>query len=359
MRRSISTKVGLVVAIVVIIVLVILSAIVIINAKDSLRKQVDTTLRYTAIGVGRTAESALSQVATSTKLVDSKIDLLLGDAKNANDGIELSAATLKRELSTMLASTRLGLASTLYIKGVKVDDPRYQLGDDVIITALQRGSEVSFTDLQNSQEILKNSPAIKQALDTDKPVFGAPNTANILGKDYYSLQMAFPVHKDGKVIGVLSQRIDLDYFDGIINDTSNDQWPEVGRFLVHPDGLVIVGYRAQHPNGKMFTSLSSDPQHQKNAARVLKGENFVTENYLQSRGDYALIANHSFTLPAFGIKLGSYVSVPAKIALKPVTTLIWIIVITAIVAIIIIVLFFYFYIDKAFIKRVRNIQATL
>ncbi|WP_143429053.1 hypothetical protein, partial [Helicobacter sp. 13S00401-1] len=354
MRKSISLKVGSIVAIVVIIVIAILAAIVITNAKDALKKQVYSTLRYTAISVGRTAESNLSQVGVSTKLVTNKIELILGDNK-----AELSAATLKREISTMLKATRLGIASTLYIKNAKVDDPRYQLGNDVVITGLQRGNEITFSSLEESKEVLNSSHAMKQAFDTNKPIFGAPTNTTILGTNYYSLQMAFPLDVNGKVVGVLSQRIDLNYFDNIINDTSNDQWPEVGRFLVHPDGLVIVGYRAQHPNGKPFISLSNDKAHQENAAKVLSGQDFVTENYLHSRGAYALIANHSFELPNFGIKLGSYVSVPAPIALKPVTILIWTIVITAIIAIIIIVVFFYFYIDKAFIKRVRNIQATL
>ncbi|PAF41798.1 methyl-accepting chemotaxis protein, partial [Helicobacter sp. 11S02629-2] len=353
MRKSISLKVGIIVAIVVIIVIAILSAIVIVNAKSALKNQVEATLRYTAIGVGRTTESQVSQVAVSTKLVAHKINLLLKDNQ-----AELSSATLKREISTMLAATRLGIISTIYIKNAKVDDPRYQSGNDVAISGVQKNNQVIFLGANEAASIFRNSPPMQKAYTTGKPALGSPMSGDVGGTNYYALQMAFPLMKDGQTVGSMVQRIDLNYLTGIVSNTANDQWPGIYRLIVDPTDRVVVG-NFPNSNGKLFASLVDSDEHRQNATRVDTGENFTTETYLKDRNGYALIANHGFEIPGFNTKWSSYVSVGTDVALKPVTTLIWIIVITAIVAIIIIVLFFYFYIDKAFIKRVRNIQATL
>ncbi|WP_143429061.1 hypothetical protein, partial [Helicobacter sp. 13S00401-1] len=353
MRKSISLKVGIVVAIVVIIVIAILSTIVIVSAKDALKKQVNATLDYASIEIGRTTESSISQVGVSTKLAASKINLLLDD-----NAAELSAATLKREISTMLKATRLGIISTVYIKGAKIDDPRYQIGDNVAISGIQKGDTVTFLGAKEAENIFKNSPPMQKSYETGKPALGEPMHGEVGGTNYYALQMTFPLIKNGKTVGSMVQRIDLNYLNGIVNDTSNDQWSGVYRLIIDPRGTVIVG-NFPNSNGKVFASLVNSDDHRKNAARSAAGENYNVENYLPDRHGYALISNHSFELPGFNTKWSSYVSVASDIALKPVTILIWTIVITAIIAIIIIVVFFYFYIDKAFIKRVRNIQATL
>ncbi|WP_143429043.1 cache domain-containing protein, partial [Helicobacter sp. 13S00401-1] len=352
MRKSISLKVGIIAAIVTIIVIAILSTIIIETAKSALKDQINSTLEHTSIEVGRTAESQIAQVRVSTALIAYKLNLLLSKSS------ELSATTLKYELSSMLSGTKFGIASSLYLKDTKVDDANYELNGDVLMSVAQSGASLDFLDSRASKVVLDKSPTIQKAIDTRYPSIGSPVNININGKDYYSLVMAFPLMKDGKVIGALSQRMDLDYLNSIVDDNTNDKWPNIYRLIVNPNGIVVVG-NFPNSNGKVFGNLINDPDFKVIAAKTARGENFISDVYLSDRKAYALIASHSFPLTGFNTNWSTYVSVAAPTALQSITNLVWVATITAIIAIIIIVVFFYFYIDKAFIKRVRNIQATL
>ncbi|PAF49650.1 hypothetical protein BKH43_06485, partial [Helicobacter sp. 13S00401-1] len=356
MRKHISLKVAVVVVVVTFIVILILSIIAAISTSNTMNKSVRQTLTLASEGMSTVLDGKISQAGTSMSVTASKVSEVI-----AHFGM-LPSALVTPEVRSLNNSSDSVLSSLIYAD-TTTDNPNYVAPNGhTLLRAINNGrGDSTLLYAKHAYDEVSSSPIIKSALE-GKISIGPPTVKTVNGKEYNTVQLAVPITQNGKVIGVIAQFLDLNFMQKIISDMTDiregDIMRSASRYLVY-DGVAVVSNVTGESNKPIgdIKMLADSKDFDALQTHLANGDDFYGK--ITSDGRSFLVANNNFKLSKFGASLNMLVLVPSDIALKPVTILIWTIVITAIIAIIIIVVFFYFYIDKAFIKRVRNIQATL
>ncbi|PAF43249.1 methyl-accepting chemotaxis protein, partial [Helicobacter sp. 11S02629-2] len=356
MKKQISLKVAVVVVIVTFIVMLVLSIIAAVNTSNAMNRSIKQTLSLASESMSTLLQGKITQSSTSMSVTASKASNVIG-----HWGM-LPSSLVAPEVKSLNNASDAVLSSLIYAK-TKTDDPRYVAPDGNTLLRVISNADGDSTFVSNKEAFneIESSSVIRSALE-GKISMGRPAVKTINGKEYNIVQLAVPIIKDGKVIGVVAQLLNLHFMQKIISDMTDipegDIIRSASRYLIY-DGVAVVSNVASDSSKRigdirLFSGYKGFDSLQTHFAN---GDDFYEK--ISSDGTGYILVNNSFKLDKFGTLWNVLVAVPTSVALHPLTTLIWIIVITAIVAIIIIVLFFYFYIDKAFIKRVRNIQATL
>ncbi|PAF49370.1 hypothetical protein BKH43_06915, partial [Helicobacter sp. 13S00401-1] len=347
--KRIGLKIALNIAGIIIIVVALLIFAVIMNIQKSMLKGAENIMASRATSIGNYINFQMRDAISLGIASASKIGMML----DANENISID--TLKQEAYSINSVSKTIAFSGIYLNLNGGDSISK---DGIFIGSFQDTDRVSMLDKATVERIIMSSRPPELAFKSAKPVLGVPTLRNINGKNIYTISANFPIFKHGKVVGLIQQRLDLDFIQEALSHSVGDIiYEDVDRYMIDRSGVIIADTLGQY-RGKNLSDINNTSEFKKEVIdNILDSKDVSTT--LDFRGMKRALVSQTFIIPPFNIKWNALMAVPKNEVLKDLYSLVVFIVISSIIAIVVIIFLFYFYINKAFIKRVRNIQATL
>ncbi|PAF43477.1 methyl-accepting chemotaxis protein, partial [Helicobacter sp. 11S02629-2] len=347
--RRIGLKIGLSIAGIIIIVIALLVLAVIINVQRSMLDNADNIMASRARSIGNYINFQMRDAVSSGLVSAENIGLLL----DSNKSVDIE--TLSQEAYIINKINKSIVFSGIYLN---LNGGDSMSKDGIFAGSFQEADSVKLLDRATTERIMLSSQTPQTAFKSAKPILGNPTLRNINGKDVYTISANFPIFHHGKVVGLIQQRINLDFLnEALTHSVGKLVYGGVDRYIVNEKGIIVADTLKQY-RGKTLADINNTPEFKQDV--IDKMSNFSDVSHVTSfRGIKRALSTQTFIIPPFNLKWSALITVPESEILKDLYSLVTFIIIASIVAIIVIILLFYFYIEKTFIKRLKEIQTTL
>ncbi len=355
---KIGTKIVAVIIAIIILGVGVLASIIAIQSSQILHTEADKLLQTSAFRYSNIVRGATGSVYSTLMGAENAIDSIISKQETIEE------YRIKNILEGALDSNNWIAYIYVYI----LDTSTYTNINPKLLTQSNKflmllhdttSKKKGGVELIQAEDIVLNQKSIENAIKQKKETIGRPQKLTINKKEILTYNIAVPIIRNGKVVGIIGALGDLTQLQQELTNPERSVFKDDQRLLISENGLIVVS-PATNFIGKNITEVNSHP-----SANLIINSQKTKTNMLfdftpASTGNANRAAIVNFNVWDDADDYWSIVTMaPISSIQMPITKFLATIALTSLFVIFIIAFIIFIYINKAVSSRIVNLQKNL
>ncbi|TXE84389.1 hypothetical protein FPD46_00705, partial [Campylobacter peloridis] len=355
---KIGTKIVAVVVAVIVLGIGVLSAIIAIQSSNTLHKEADKLLQASAFRYSNIVRGSTESVHATLLGAESAIDQIIAEQNT------LDEARIKDVIEGALDAN--SWINYMYVH--IIDISRFDHINPMLLTETNKFLMLlNDTDLKTkggvklvqADDRVLNQRSVKAALENKEEGVGRPQKFVINNEEILAYNIAIPITRNGKLVGVIGALAGLESLQAELTDPERSVFKDDQRLLLGADGLIAVSPATEFI-GKNITDINPHPSAKLLVELQKNQTNTLFDFIPATTGNSNRAALVNFNLWDGSNDYWSIVTMaPVGSIQMPIQKLIFSIVIGSLIVLLAIALIVFVYINKAVSLRIVNLQNNL